>query len=148
MPKTLASAAKVGLEGQSFAPLLRGETRAHKQLGFHQYICASDPEGYSAVPPPPPPFGCMGYGVLSSTLRIHYIAWVAFNSTRLAPNFSRPFASELYDHRVDVAEDRNVVTLPAYSHAATQLRRALIDHFGKNESGPLEWQPSTAPSAC
>ena len=71
----------------------------------------------------------MGYGVLSSILQMHYVEWVGFNKTALAPDFAQSFAVELYDTRRDPAENSNVAGDLMHASAQAQLRKVLVAQF-------------------
>uniref|UniRef100_A0A6A7FN98 Iduronate 2-sulfatase-like n=1 Tax=Hirondellea gigas TaxID=1518452 RepID=A0A6A7FN98_9CRUS len=49
----------------------------------------------------------MGYSMRSLCFR--YTLWVAFNSSTFSPDFAQVFAEELYDHRTDPEENRNIM---------------------------------------
>jgi iduronate 2-sulfatase len=82
-----------GVEGHSFAPLLADPKRPWKQAAFSQY-----PRGGKDTGP------LMGYAV--KTDRYRYVEWRKRGATEVV-------ARELYDHRADPGEGRNVAADPA-----------------------------------
>lgn len=71
----------------------------------------------------------MGYSMRSLCYR--YTLWLAFNSTAFLPDFDIVYGEELYDHRTDPGENRNLVwsrqqvALSAEKRLRTELERTL-----------------------
>ena len=92
-----------GVEGHSFAPLLDDAKRPWKAAAFSQY-----PRGGKDTGP------LMGYAVKSD--RHRYVEWRKRDGTGVV-------ARELYDHRADPNEDRNV--------AQDSANKAVVDELSK-----------------
>ncbi len=103
----------VGAEGHSFAPLLADPTRPWKEAAFSQYPRGGGP----GVGP------LMGYAVRGDTHR--YVEWRKRDGGEVV-------ARELYDHRSDPAEDRNVAADPANRDVVAGLARRLADGWRAN----------------
>lgn len=126
------TAMPVGLEGRSFAPLLDSPTAPHREYGFYQYTCAGAGHGTGLVPT------CMGYSVVSPTMKLRYTAWVAFNATSASPDFSQHLAvEELYNHGADIRENVNVAADPELAWAKGTLSKALRANFERQAVDPL-----------
>ena len=107
--------APAGVEGHSFAPLLDDPARTWKAAAFSQY-----PRGGKDTGP------LMGYAV--KTDRHRYVEWRKRNGTEVV-------ARELYDHRADPNEDRNVAGDPA--------NKAVVDDLSKRLAAG--WQANAPP---
>jgi iduronate 2-sulfatase len=94
-----------GVEGHSFAPLLDGPKRPWKAAAFSQY-----PRGDKDTGP------LMGYAVKTDHYR--YVEWRKRDGTEVV-------ARELYDHRTDPNEDRNVAGDAASKAVVEQLAKQL-----------------------
>ncbi len=105
--------APVGVEWHSFAPLLDDPARPWKAVAFSQY-----PRGGGAGVGQ-----LMGYAVRGDTHR--YVEWRKRAGGEVV-------ARELYDHRTDPAEDRNVAADPANREAVAALAKRLADGWRAN----------------
>ncbi|MFO0801381.1 MAG: sulfatase [Gemmataceae bacterium] len=105
--------APAGVEGSSFAPLLDDPAKPWKAAAFSQY---PRPGGPGVGP-------LMGYAVRTDTHR--YVEWRKRDGGEVV-------ARELYDHRTDAAEDRNVAADPAHRDAVAGLARRLADGWRAN----------------
>ena len=94
-----------GLEGHSFLPLLDDPARSWKAVAFSQY-----PRGSKETGP------LMGYAVKSDQYR--YVEWRKKGTTEVV-------ARELYDHKADPNEDRNVAADPANANVIDKLSMRL-----------------------
>ena len=94
-----------GLEGHSFLPLLDDPARPWKAVAFSQY-----PRGSKETGP------LMGYAVKSDQYR--YVEWRKKGTTEVV-------ARELYDHKADPNEDRNVAADPANANVIDKLSMRL-----------------------
>lgn len=88
-------------EGTSFVPLIREPGRPWKQAAFSQYPRGGTPRG-----------DLMGYTLRTDQYR--YIAWVDRKSGALR-------AQELFDHKIDPGETRNVAGDRRYARALKRL---------------------------
>ncbi len=105
--------APAGVEGHSFAPLLGDPARPWKAAAFSQY---PRPGGPGVGP-------LMGYAVRSDTHR--YVEWRKRDGGEVV-------ARELYDHRIDAAEDQNVAADAANRDVVAGLARRLADGWRAN----------------
>ncbi len=105
--------APAGVEGYSFAPLLDNPARPWKAAAFSQY---PRPGGPGVGP-------LMGYAVRSDTHR--YVEWRKRDGGEVV-------ARELYDHRTDPAEDRNVAADAANRDVVAALARRLSEGWRAN----------------
>jgi len=97
-----------GLEGTSFVPLLVSPERTWKQAVFSQY-----PRNGNKV---------MGYSI--RTARYRYTEWQSNWQTSAK---TKVLARELYDHKSDPRETRNVADLAKYASEAKRLSLQLKD---------------------
>lgn len=67
----------------------------------------------------------MGYTLKTNDYR--YTAWVPFAHTTCKPDWDVIIAEELYDHKIDKAEDFNVAASPKMLKTKTYLRALLKD---------------------
>lgn len=104
-----------GVEGYSFAPLLDDPKRPWKTAAFSQYPRAGG-QGLGRL---------MGYAVRTDHYR--YVEWRKRDGSAVV-------ARELYDHRTDPAEDRNVADDPA--NKAVVERHAKILAAGWQGNAP------------
>jgi arylsulfatase A-like enzyme len=95
-----------GLEGTSFIPLLDSPGRTWKQAVFSQY-----PRNGNKV---------MGYSI--RTARYRYTEW---QSNWQTSEKAKVLARELYDHKSDPRETRNVADLAKYASEAQRLSLQL-----------------------
>lgn len=102
-----------GVEGRSFAALLRGERTDHKRAAFSQIIRNAE-RTYTTYA------RAMEMGQAVRTDRYRFVRWWR----RSEP--ARPFAFELYDHTRDPGETVNVADQPRYTAAIEELN-ALLD---------------------
>jgi len=105
--------AAAGVEGFSFVPLLNDPARPWKAAAFSQY---PRPGGPGVGP-------LMGYAVRSDTHR--YVEWRKRDGGEVV-------ARELYDHRTDAAEDRNVAAGAANRDVVSALARRLAEGWRAN----------------
>lgn len=101
-----------GLDGRSFAPLLRGQRETHKAAAFSQLI-RNDRRTYTSYALATE----MGQAV--RTERFRFVRW-------LRKGEEVPFAFELYDHANDPGETVNVADRPEHAGAIEALA-ALVD---------------------
>ena len=102
--------APVGVEGISFMPLLENPDLEWKTAAFSQYPRArkgNRHRGHGDI---------MGYAV--RTDRFRYVEWREWQSGTVA-------AVELYDHRSDSNEIRNIAEIPEQSESLRQLQAIL-----------------------
>ncbi len=88
------------VQGQSLLSVLRNPSAPSKAAAFSQY----------------PRTGAMGYSIRTDNFR--YTEWIERPSGKLV-------ASELYDHRSDPAENRNVASRPEHQAVIARLSEAL-----------------------
>lgn len=65
----------------------------------------------------------MGYTLKTNDYR--YIAWLPFAHETCKPDWDIVIAEELYDHRIDRAEDFNVATAPNMLNTKEYLKSLL-----------------------
>ena len=105
-----------GVEGHSFAPLLDDPKKPWKAAAFSQY-----PRGGKDTGP------LMSYAV--KTDRYRYVEWRKRDGTEVV-------ARELYDHRADPDEDKNVAADPANKDVIE--RHAKLLAAGWKANAPLK----------
>lgn len=103
-----------GVEGISFAPLLDDPKTPWKTAAFSQY-----PRGNKETGP------LMGYAI--RTDRYRYVEWRKRKAEEVV-------ARELYDHKTDAQESRNVAADPANRDLVAKLAKQLA--AGWKDSGP------------
>ncbi len=97
------------LEGRSFVPLLKNPSMSWKEAAFSQYPRPT------AVNP-----RVMGYAV--RTKRFRYVEWRNIESQKL-------LQTELYDHQIDPAENKNVAVNPEYKNVTDKLSQLIKNDF-------------------
>lgn len=102
------------VEGASFAPLLRDPARPWKTAAFSQFPRPVRAGGGKTGAQPDDK---MGYSIRTAHFR--YTEW------RYVLRLNEIAARELYDHRTDVAEDRNLAEQPAQRDVVRRLAEQL-----------------------
>jgi iduronate 2-sulfatase len=119
--------APVGLEGQSFAPLLLDPNRPWKTAIFHQYL--------RRVPGQPPRMGCA-----IRTDRYRLVEWRSQVENgaqqRQQQQGTDAVEHELYDHEVDPNENVNVAKQARYAAQMQELTQMLHADW-RNAQAPL-----------
>ncbi len=96
-----------GLEGKSLVPLLRQPEQPWKTAAYTQH---PRPAYYKQTPE------LMGYSMRTRLFR--YTQWRNFKT-------GETVATELYDHRTDPGENRNVAAMPAYASQMDELKKQM-----------------------
>jgi arylsulfatase A-like enzyme len=112
-----------GLEGTSFRPLLDDPDRPWKSAAFSQYAHRVSPSGQIQ----------MKRGG-STNVTGYSLRTVDFRFTEWSLPDHEFYEAELYDHRTDPQENRNVAAAPAYTADVERLRRQL--HAGWQAARP------------
>jgi len=102
-----------GVEGYSFAPLLDEPTKAWKAAAFSQYPRAGG-QGVGQL---------MGYAI--RTERYRYVEWRKRDGTEVV-------ARELYDHKTDANEDKNVAGEATNKEIVEKLAKQLAGGWKEN----------------
>ena len=102
-----------GLAGKSVVPLLDNPEAGGKHAAYSQYLREGGWRGPDGIT-------YMGYTVRTDQFR--YVEWYNWDTHQLA-------AKELYDHRRDHGENRNIAGDPAFSGTMAELARQLRKCF-------------------
>lgn len=119
-----------GLEGTSFRPLLADPDRAWKTAAFSQYTHLIP--GGAAGKGKKSQQAMIGYSMRTDAFR--FTEWTPLRAGKLAATAQIQSALELYDHRADPQENRNVAGDATYGETIATLRRQL--QAGWRQSGP------------
>jgi iduronate 2-sulfatase len=115
------------LEGLSLRPLLDDPTTTVKPAAFTQHT-------RPAYPSDADPLRAMGYSM--RTDRYRYTEWRAVHD-------GHAIAQELYDHRSDPHETRNLAGRTEHAHTVQDLARQLAAQFPPRSIGPTATEKGT-----
>ncbi|XP_067642446.1 iduronate 2-sulfatase [Eurosta solidaginis] len=118
-------------EGKSLYPLLQGYGLGDEYLALSQYPRPGlEPTKHpNSDKPKLLNIKVMGYSLRTTTFR--YTLWVRFHAKNFSRDWNDIFGEELYDHRLDIAEDINLAKISDFDQMRTRLKHQLIAAFSK-----------------
>jgi arylsulfatase A-like enzyme len=105
-----------GLAGKSTVPLINNPAAKWKTAAYSQYLRDGNWRGPDGIT-------YMGYTVRTDDFR--YVEWFNQDTREVA-------ARELYDHRTDHAENRNIAADPAFTATVALMAKELRKGFSLN----------------
>ncbi|XP_037819307.1 iduronate 2-sulfatase [Lucilia sericata] len=118
-------------EGKSLQPLFHGIGLGQEYFALSQYPRPGmQPTKHpNSDKPKLKNIKIMGYSLRTNHYR--YTLWVQFYPHNFTRDFSNIFGEEMYDHRLDAAEEINLVDWPEFDDIRLWLRDKLIKAFNK-----------------
>ncbi|XP_031833047.1 iduronate 2-sulfatase [Nomia melanderi] len=116
-------------EGVSLMPLIRAATTQEllpwKNAVFGQYPRPGIKPSMNPNSDEPRLKEIKAMGYTLRTRRYRYTAWLQFNPETKVSNWNDIIAEELYDHKINNAENKNLVDFPRYLKIKTKLKVLL-----------------------